>query len=220
MTYKLKNNGDCGCSGLGAYYTFRPHEIYGMGTTGFGAIDFDAGQVWADAQEGGRVGQYQSDYQSCIDNSGLPPDEAASTPTCQAIMQKIARANAAGGRAAEAIRRALNELGYGPLTSNVPWGSDDRAAWEAFLADKNIGGGPGLVNRAGIEALEAEVDPKSPPGGGGGGGGGGGADPARAGMGGVGWIVLLLAGGAAAVALVAGKRDEEEPRDGSMVLRR
>ena len=123
-------------SGMGSYFTFSPHEVYaGYGNNGVGsyyeipfgsvAPDFNANAVWADVQLGG----------SCyMPNNPNYQNEAM-----------YGKCNAAGERATNMIRAALNELGYGPLAvGNEMWSNaNPGAAWKRFLSDHNLPPGPG-----------------------------------------------------------------------------
>jgi len=189
--YSMNGNCNCGSSGFGSYYTYGSHEVYDapLGALGADGSAFNPDQVWADVQEGGRVGQYQKEYEACVAvvMSGGKSRSAADAD-CAAAKGKIGQANFRGARAADAIREALNALGYGPLALGVPWSAADRAAWEKYTTDKGVPSGPGLVSKQGVYSLAESMGTKT------------------AGLGALGWTVLLLAAGAGAVALVSGRR--------------
>jgi len=70
--------------------------------------------------------------------------------------------NAAGMRAANAIRAALSQLGFGATTMGVSWGSSqDKAAYGAFASKEGIPAPPGLPlwwpSQTGIIKLEELV---------------------------------------------------------------
>lgn len=184
MTYSM--NGCSSCQPCGEYITYP----------GFGGIadTFDAAQVWADAEEGGRGGQYQAALSKLDCN--------VHAAECGAVQKMISNANFRGLKAADAIRAALNELGYGPLNLGVAWSGADKAAWKAFTSKHGLPSGPGLVNKAGIYKLEEELTGTS-----------------TAGMGGLGWALLLLAGAAATVALVSGRRKGKKTPTGRAQIR-
>lgn len=172
MSYTMKSN-CCGCPQDGSlgyapqgriYYPPQPIRAYHNGIFGSTAGSsirqtFDCEAVWADAQEGGKIGEYLA-----WKSGNCPPKVDPSHPTyagiqtmCQVNEGKISSANYRGGKAADQIRRALNELGYGPLNLGVAWGGADKAAWEAFTSSHGLPAGPGLVNKAGLCQLEADL---------------------------------------------------------------
>lgn len=141
-------------SGVGSYYTFKPHEVFsGMGSyyylQGFGAFgsvatDFNAAAVFADVQKGG----------SCYDGK---THTAAEMSAC----------NAAGSRATRMIQAALNELGYGPLDVNGAWKDPGNpgSAWKKFLADNGMSPGPGLgITQQGLVKMEQLLKSGTPTG--------------------------------------------------------
>jgi hypothetical protein len=108
---------------------------------GFGALadEFKASKVWADAQLGG----------SCY---------TPSSPNYQ-VEEMYGACNAAGARATDMIRAALNELGYGPLVLGEMWSeANPGAALKKYHADKGLAPGPGLgVSQAGLVAMEEDL---------------------------------------------------------------
>jgi hypothetical protein len=181
MTYRM-NCSTCCPSSMGAYYTYSTHEVF----DGFGAASsFDADQVWADAEEGGRVGQYQASLAKLDCASGQFEAE------CNAVKKMIADANFRGNRAANAIRGGLRALGYSPGNDNSPWGGADKSAWSEFASDNNVPAGPGLVSKAGVYKMGEMLA---------------GGATGKAGMGALGWTLLLLAAAAGTVALVSGRK--------------
>lgn len=216
MSY-ARNYAGYGASDLGAYYEFSPHQVYaGYGYYhGMGAIrqTFNADQVWADAQKGGAIGATQASFSAggCTGSGQHPDGPGPLADACLAIWKLMGSQNAAGLRAANAVREGLNELGYGPLTLSVAWGGADRSAWEAFTSKHNLPAGPGLVNKVGLDKMQdvlRGVGPNGPNGPNG---------PSKAGLGKVGWLLLLLAGGAATVALVSGKKRKGRRTGAAMV---
>jgi hypothetical protein len=176
---------------------------------GYGAAagsSFDCNTVWADAEEGGRTGQYQAARTSLLATDQCKNDPASCEIALASINQQISNANFRGGKAADAIRGALDELGYGPLQRGVMWGGADQAAWKKFTADHNLPSGPGLVNKAGICQLETELK------------GGGGVGVGKAGAG-LWWLLGLIVAGAATVALVSGKK-RTQPTTGKAIVRK
>lgn len=205
MTYTMKNN--CGCcaqSGFGSYYTYGSGQVYGAPLGGLGATDaaFNADQVWADVEEGSRAGQYQKEFEACVAVVMSGGDSRTSAEgKCAAAKSKVGTANFRGGRAADAIRKALNALGYGPLTLGVPWGAADKAAWDKYTTDRGVPAGPGLVSKAGVNALAEDMGTKT------------------AGLGKLGWAALLLLGAAGTVALVSGRKRTPGARTGRAHMR-
>lgn len=202
-------------NGFGSYYSYTPHTAYagygnyGYGSYGFGAIDtgdirqsFNGAQVWSDAQLGGSISVLIQAGQEM----GCPSDPSA--PGCPENRAAQGRANAAGNRAANQVRKGLIELGYaepGELTLNTMWGGADQAAWKRFTADQGMAAGPGLINRAGVMKMEELLRAGKSPG------------PSKAGLGKVGWLLLLAAGAAATVAVVGGKR-RRKPATGRAIV--
>lgn len=176
MTYRMNCSS---CSSMGSYYTYGTHQVF----DGFGAtVAFDPQQVWADAEEGGRVGQYN--------NSLSKLDCSKYTAECNAVKKMIADANFRGNRAANAVRDGLRALGYSPGQNDSMWSGADKAAWEKFCSDEGVPSGPGLLSKAGVYKLAERL--------------GGGAS--KAGLGSLGWGLLLLAGVAVTASLVSGRK--------------
>lgn len=77
---------------------------------------------------------------------------------------------AAGARAADTIRAALGQLGYGPFTMGGSWGTDaDKAGYSAFVAQQGISAGPNgswWPTEEGILKLQQLVKAGGNPGGG------------------------------------------------------
>jgi hypothetical protein len=183
---------------MGSYYTYDTHQVFG----GFGAApSFDADQVWADAEEGGKYSVYQQAKQGCLSQPG------ADTSLCAHFDKQIANANFRGNRAANAVRGGLRHLGYEPGMDDTVWGGADKAAWSKFAADNNVPAGPGLVSKSGVYKMGELIH-------------GGGA--ATAGIGPLGWALLLLAGAAGTVALVSGRKKKGKTPTGraQIALRR
>jgi hypothetical protein len=114
------------------------------------ASDFNADLVWADVLEASKV----SGYQSIVD-SVCPGDTAQEQAMCAQAQSQVSNANFRGAKAANAIRDGLTALGYSPGQIQTPWGSADANAWKAFTGDQNLPSGPGLVNKVGLDRMEA-----------------------------------------------------------------
>jgi len=132
--------------------------------------------------------------------------------------------NAAGMRAADAIRAALGQLGYGTVAIGQPWGTaSDKAAYSKFAAQQNIPAASGMPTwwptQTGVTRLGELAKAGGTPGGGpaqqfhtvdgqvipGGVGPGGAATAAMSGGEKLGLLVLAL-GALGAVALVAKRK--------------
>ena len=79
--------------------------------------------------------------------------------------------NAAGKRAADAMRAALGQLGYGPFTLGVSWGSSqDKAGYSKFASDNGISPPSGMPSwwpsQTGVDKLGELVAAGGTPGGG------------------------------------------------------
>lgn len=194
MTYRMNCSTCCPSVGsyysypsspMGSYYTYDTHQV-------FGAVSgsFDADQVWADAEEGGKVSVYQQAKQGCLSQPG------ADQSLCAQFDKQVANANFRGNRAANAIRYGLRELGYSPGNDDTMWGGADKAAWSKFAADNNVPEGPGLVSKAGVYKMGELLNSGA---------------TGKAGLGSLGWALLLLAGAAGTVALVSGRRKKGAP---------
>lgn len=218
MSY-YNRNCDCPCPGYAGYgyagYGAAPYygayaplsglrPIHGraMGAIGAGKSGsdpeirktFNCEAVWADAQKGASIGQLRAAAQlnNCNLSTGAPPSDAtAGVQTfCIENWRQQGAANVAGLRALDMIRRALNELGYGPLATGGAISSADKEAWNKYTADKSVTSP--FVSKPGICALETDLK--------------GGAKGAKGSSAAVAWMVALVAGGAATVAVLAGKK--------------
>lgn len=79
--------------------------------------------------------------------------------------------NAAGKRAADSLRAALGQLGYGPFTLGVGWGSSqDKAGYGKFASDNGISAPSGMPSwwpsQQGVDKLGELVAAGGTPGGG------------------------------------------------------
>lgn len=188
MTYRMNCSSCCPGTGMGSYYTYDTHQVF----DGFGAsVAFDAASVWADVEEGGKVGTYQAAKQGCMSQPG------ADTSLCAHFDSQISNANFRGNRGANKIREGLRALGYEPGNNDSMWGAADKSAWSSFAADNNVPAGPGLVSKAGVLKM-GELLASGATG--------------KAGIGALGWTLLLLAAAAGTVALVSGKRKKGAPK--------
>jgi len=146
----------------GSYYTTYPGEVYaGYGATDTGTSNFNAAEVWGQAEAGGACYtpgnpaylECQIEQEYYREQGELPPGPSACGPC-----------NYASGKAAKAVQRGLNELGYGPLDVDSKWGPASKSAWEAFTSDQGIPSGPGLMNKVGVYKMEELLQSGAAPG--------------------------------------------------------
>jgi hypothetical protein len=126
--------------GLGSYYEFQNHQVFngfgacGTGGCGFGAIEFNSSEAW-------------SNWVACSAAWQLGKKVI---PQCK--------------DAADLIRAALGQIGYGKLPMGTPWGPADQSAYKQFAADHNLAQTGGMPTKGGLDVIQESIENRKKPG--------------------------------------------------------